>query len=92
MARKSWADLLEEEEEALPPPTPARPPPRLRVKQNPVTPFLAARTMYNDIRAGSVSEDLAIRLAKHLESISPAGAELLWTWVRSQAPEPNRGI
>ena len=84
MKRPSWADLLEEEEEP--------PPRRLRAKQDPITPFLAARTLYNDIRAGRVSNDLAIRRAKHLESVSSAAAELLWTWLRSHAPEANQGI
>ena len=76
-------DLTEEELQAPPAPNPRS---RLRAKQNPVAPFLAARTVYNDIRARRISEDLAIRCAKHLEDVSPAGARLLWAWLRSIVP------
>jgi hypothetical protein len=85
--RVSWADLLDEEEES--PPSPARPRPkrnpvtRRLPKQNPAAPFLAARTLYNSIRAGKMGVDEAIRSAKHLEDVSPDAAELLWIWLRS---------
>ena len=86
MKRVSWADLLEEEEEEV------RPPPRLRATQDPAMPFLAARTLDNDICAGRIPRGLARRRAQHLESVSPAAADLLVTWARSCAPNANHGI
>ena len=82
MKRVSWADLLDEEDEV--------PPPRLRATQDPAMPFLAARTLYNDVCAGRISRDLARRRAQHLERVSPAAADLLVTWLRSHAPNANR--
>ena len=96
--RVSWADLLDEEES---PPSPARPRPernppvtgpRRLPKQNPAAPFLAARTLYNSIRAGKMGVDEAIRSAKHLEDVSPDAAELLWIWLTASQrlnPKPT---
>ena len=84
MKRVSWADLLEEEEEP--------PPRRLRVKADPAMPFLAARTLYNDVISGKIGGDLFIRRAQHLARVSPDAADLLQTWLRSHAPKANRDI
>ena len=89
MKRVSWADLLEEEEEP-----PARPAERrrLRATQDPAMPFLAARTLYNDLISGKIDGDLFVRRARHLAGVSPDAANLLLTWLRSHAWERNRGI
>jgi hypothetical protein len=81
MKRVSWADLLDEEAEV--------PPPRLRATQDPAMPFLAARTLYNDVISGRITRDLFIRRAQHLERVSPAAADLLATWLRSRDPNAN---
>ena len=93
MKRVSWADLLEEEEE--PPPRRLRatqepPPRRLRATQDPAMPFLAARTLYNDVTSGKISGDLFVRRARHLARVSPDAVNLLLTWLRSHAPEGNQ--
>ena len=79
--RVSWADLTEEESLSPPSPPPALSRFRRLPKQNPAAPFLAARTLYNSIRAGKMGVDEAIRSAKHLEDVSPDAAELLWIWL-----------
>ena len=84
MKRVSWADLLEEEE--------APPPRRLRATQDPAMPFLAARTLYNDLISGKIDGDLFVCRARHLARVSPQAANLLLTWLRSHAWERNRGI
>ena len=83
--RKSWADLLEEEEAQGFAPLPHRSAPPGRAKHDEITPFFAARTLYNSIRAGKVSVDVAWHRAQHLGQVSPAAAELLWTWLRSHS-------
>ncbi len=83
MKRPSWADLLEEEE--------APPPRRLRAKQDPVMPFLAARTLYNDVVSGKIGGDLFVRRARHLARVSPDAANLLLTWLRSRAAKGSPG-
>ena len=87
MKRVSWADLLEEEEA---PPRPERR--RLRATQDPAMPFLAARTLYNDLISGKIDGDLFVRRARHLAGVSPDAAHLLLTWLRSHAWERNRGF
>ena len=82
MKRVSWADLLDEEAEVRP---------RLRARHNPTMPFLAARTLYNDLVSGKIGGDLFIRRAKHLACVSPEAADTLVTWLRSHAPVVNRG-
>ena len=83
MKRVSWADLLEEEEEGAPPPR------RLRATQDPAMPFLAARTLYNDVTSGKIGGDLFVRRAQHLARVSPDAANLLLTWLRSHAAKGN---
>lgn len=81
MKRPSWADLLEEEE--------APPPRRLRAQHDPAMPFLAARTLYNDLISGKIGGDLFVRRARHLARVSPDAVNLLLTWLRSHAPKGN---
>ena len=84
--RKSWADLLEEEEADSAPLPPGR------AQHDLITPFLAARTLYNSIRAQKVSVDVAWQRAQHLEQVSPAASRALWTWLRSHSAEGDRQI
>ena len=82
--RVSWADLTEEEEKESrisPPPLPKWPKSRCLPKQSPNAPFLAARTLYDSVRAGKMEMDQAILRAKHLEDVSPAAAGMLWLWL-----------
>ena len=55
-------------------------------------PFLAARTLYNDLISGKIDGDLFVRRARHLSDVSPDAANLLLTWLRSHAWERNRGV
>ena len=90
--RKSWADLLEEEEAQGFAPLPHRSAPPGRAKHDEITPFFAARTLYNSIRAGKVSVDVAWHRAQHLEQVSPAASRALWTWLRSHSAEGDPQI
>ena len=85
--RKSWADLLEEEEAQASAPLPPG-----GAQHDLLTPFFAARTLYNSIRAGKVSVDVAWHRAQHLAQVSPAASSVLWTWLRSHSAEGDPKI
>ena len=91
--RKSWADLLEEEEAgAQDSAQDSAPLPPGRAQHDLITAFFAARTLYNSIRAGKVSVDVAWHRAQHLEQVSPAASSALWTWLRSHSAEGDPQI